>query len=133
LNRAKLRGIVLGDDAAMRRLEAIMHPLVHRAEAKFRAEAFRSQRKAVILDIPLLFETGAERRANLTVTVSCPADVQLRRVTARGLPRRDAERIVARQMPDAQKRRRADRVIPTGLSKFTTMRAVRRIISELQA
>ncbi len=128
LNRAKLRDLVLADSVALRRLEAIMHPLVHAEEARFRAAAYRTRRPAVLLDIPLLFETGADRRANLTITVSAPLDVQIARVGRRGLPKRDILRIIARQMPDAEKRRLADVVIPTGLSKFHTIRAVRRFI-----
>ena len=85
----------------------------------------------MLLDIPLLFETGAALRFDVTVTVSAPRAVQLARVLKRGLPRAQVEAIIARQMPDAEKRRRADYVIPTGLSKFFTQRAVRRIIKEL--
>lgn len=130
LNRAKLRALVLRDDAAMRRLEAIMHPLVHQEEARFRTAAYRAHRHAVLLDIPLLFETGADRRVHRTITVSCPRNVQITRVLRRGIPRAQIEAIIARQMPDAEKRRRADHVIPTGLSKFHAIRAVRRIIKE---
>jgi dephospho-CoA kinase len=131
LNRAKLRALVLGNATAMRRLEAIMHPLVHQEETIFRITALRAHRRAVLLDIPLLFETGAERRFNVTVAVSAPRDVQIARVLRRGLPLAQVEAIIARQMPDAEKRRLADYVIPTGLSKFHTIRAVRRIIKEL--
>jgi dephospho-CoA kinase len=131
LDRAKLRALVLGNDTAMRRLEAIMHPLVRQEEAIFRTAAFRAHRRAVLLDIPLLFETSAERRFNVTIAVSTPRDVQIARVLRRGLPLSQVEAIIARQMPDAEKRRLADYVIPTGLSKFHTIRAVRRIIKEL--
>ena len=131
LNRAKLRTLVLRNDEAMHLLEVIMHPLVHQEEAKFRAAAFRANRRAVLLDIPLLFETGAENRFNTIITVSAPRDVQLARILRRGLPRDEAEAIIARQMPDAEKRRRAHKIIPTGLSKFHTIRTVRRIIKEL--
>jgi dephospho-CoA kinase len=131
LRRARLREIVLNDVTAMRRLEAIMHPLVHREEALFRAAAFRTGKKAVILDIPLLFETGANLRVNKTIVVSAPRDVQIARVLARGLPLAQIEAIIARQMPDVQKRARADFVIPTGLSKFHTVRAVHKIVKEL--
>jgi dephospho-CoA kinase len=131
LNRAKLRALVLRDDVAMHRLEFIMHPLVHQEETKFRAAAFRANRRAVVLDIPLLFETGAENRFNTIITVSAPRDVQIARILKRGLPRAEAEAMIARQMPDAEKRRRAHRTIPTGLSKFHAIRTVRRIIKEL--
>jgi dephospho-CoA kinase len=132
LNRAKLRAQVLKSDAAMRRLEAIMHPLVHQEEAKFRAHAYRTQRPIVLLDIPLLFETGGQGRFKKTITVSAPLDVQIARVRKRGLPPEQIEAIIARQMPDAMKRRYADFIIPTGLSKFHTIRAVRRIIKALR-
>jgi dephospho-CoA kinase len=85
LNRAALREIVLADDAAMRRLESIMHPLVHREEALFRASAYRTGKKAVILDIPLLFETGANLRVTKTIVVSAPRDVQIARILARAV------------------------------------------------
>jgi dephospho-CoA kinase len=132
LDRAKLRAWVLRDDVAMRRLEFLMHPLVHREEQKFRTAAFRAGRRAVILDIPLLFETGAQLRVDTTITVSCPRDVQINRILKRGLPLPQIEAIIERQMPDALKRAQADYVIPTGLSKFHTMRAVRRIVAGLR-
>jgi dephospho-CoA kinase len=131
LDRGKLRALVLRDDAAMRRLEKIMHPLVRLEEARFRAAARRVRKRAVILDIPLLFETGANFRVDVTVTVSCPRDVQISRVMRRGLPRGQIEAIIARQMPDKEKRRRADYVIPTGLSKFYSIRATRRMMKEI--
>ncbi|MDE8349789.1 MAG: dephospho-CoA kinase [Acidocella sp.] len=132
LNRAALRKIVLRDDAAMRQLEQIMHPLVHRAEAQFRAQALRAGAKAVLLDIPLLFETGAQLRVAKTIVVSAPPDVQMARVLARGvMDRAHIEAMVARQMPDQQKRALADFVIHTGLSKFNTVRAVHHVFKAL--
>jgi dephospho-CoA kinase len=132
LDRAKLRNWVLNDDVAMRRLEYLMHPLVHREEQKFRTAAFRAGRRAVILDIPLLFETGAQLRVDKTITVSAPRDVQISRIRKRGLDLPEIEQLIARQLPDALKRLYADEIIPTGLSKFHTMRAVRRIIKGLR-
>jgi dephospho-CoA kinase len=131
LLRAKLRALVLKDDDAMHRLEAIMHPLVYKEEQKFRSAAFRAQRRAVLLDIPLLFETGAQNRFHTIITVSAPRAVQIARVAKRGLPLAQIEAIIARQVPDAEKRRRADKVVPTGLSKFHAIQRVRRIIREL--
>jgi len=133
LDRAALRGLVLGDPVAMNRLEFIMHPLVHREEAKFRRAAYRAGRRAVILDIPLLFETGAQLRVGKTITVSCPREVQMARVLKRGMQLAQVEKIIAKQMPDAQKRARADFVIHTGLSKFHTWREVRRLVGVLLA
>ena len=132
LDRGRLRALVLRDNTAMRRLEAIMHPLVYQEEAKFRTAAFRAHRRAVLLDIPLLFEAGAYRRVHRVITVSCPRDVQIARVLKRGLPLGQIQSIIARQTPDAEKRRRADHIIPTGLSKFEALRAVRRIVEELR-
>jgi dephospho-CoA kinase len=128
LDRAALRALVLRDPVAMRRLEFLMHPLVHLEEERFRRAAMRAGRRAVLLDIPLLFETGADRRVDTTVTVSCPRDVQVARVRKRGIPAGQIEAMIAKQMPDGEKRRRADFVVRTGLSKFLTWRDVGRVL-----
>jgi dephospho-CoA kinase len=132
LDRAALRNIVLADPAALNRLEQIMHPLVRGAEQKFAAAARRAQRRAILLDIPLLFESQAETRMDVTLTVSCPRDVQIYRVRSRGTLRLEQiETLIAKQMPDAEKRRRADFTIQTGLSRCHTDRLVRRLIKTL--
>jgi dephospho-CoA kinase len=136
LNRAALRNIVLADPAALRRLEKIMHPLVRHAQKQFIATATRHQRRAILLDIPLLFEsaTGRSMKKNIdiTLTVSCPRDVQINRVAARGaMSPEQIATIIAKQMPDAEKRRRADVTIRTGLSRFHTIRTVRRLVKDL--
>jgi dephospho-CoA kinase len=131
LNRAVLRAEVLADDVAMKRLEAIMHPMVRGAEADFRAAAARDGRRAVLLDIPLLFETGGEKRVDKVITVSCPRDVQIARVLERGVPLADIEEIIARQMPDAEKRRRAQYIVETGGTLDETRAQVECIIEEL--
>jgi dephospho-CoA kinase len=131
LNRAKLRELVLRDPVAMNRLEFLMHPLVHLEEAQFRAAAYRTGKRAVILDIPLLFETGANLRVQKTIVVSAPRAVQIARVKKRGMLLAQIEAIIAKQMPDAEKRARADYVIQTGLSRFHTTRAVRRLVKVL--
>jgi dephospho-CoA kinase len=128
LNRAALRERVLRDPVAMRRLEFLMHPLVREEERKFRAGARKAGRRAILLDIPLLFETGGEKRVDVTVTVSCPRSVQIFRVKKRGVPLAQIESLIAKQMPDSEKRARADYVIPTGLSKFATFQAVNRLV-----
>jgi dephospho-CoA kinase len=133
LDRAALRALVLKDPVAMNRLEFLMHPLVHQEEAIFRRAAYRAGRRAVMLDIPLLFETGAQMRVAKTITVSCPLDVQIGRVERRGMPLAQIETIIAKQMPDAEKRARADYVIHTGLSKFHTFREVQRLVGILLA
>lgn len=131
LDRAKLRAQVLADEAAMRRLEAIMHPLVRQMQVAFMVEAAKAGRRAVLLDIPLLFETGGEARVDTIITVSCPREVQISRVLARGVPRDDIEAIIARQTPDAEKRRRAHYVVDTGGPLEQTQAQVARIIEEL--
>lgn len=133
LDRGRLRRLVLKDASAMQQLEKIMHPLVHYEESLFRAQAFRSGRRAVILDIPLLFETGAQARVNVSVTVSAPLEMQIARVRARGLPEADILAIIEKQMPDAQRRRLADYVIETGLSLFHTRQAVHRLAKRILA
>ena len=131
LDRAALRALVLDDAAQMRRLEGIMHPLVRAAEADFMAHAQAEGRPAVLLDIPLLLESGARDRFYKVITVSCPRETQIARVAARGLPLAQIEAIIARQMPDARKRELADMVIETGGTLADTQAQVARLIAEL--
>jgi dephospho-CoA kinase len=129
LDRAALRAIVLNDADARRTLEAIMHPLVRAAQRRFVARARGAGRSVVVLDVPLLFETGGDRGVDLTVVVSAPADVQRARVRARRrMSDAEIDRMIALQMPDAAKRARADYVVRTGLSRFHAVRAVRRLV-----
>jgi len=112
VDRAKLAAVVLGDDAALARLEAIVHPLVAAARDRFLAEAQASGAKVVVLDIPLLFETGAERCCDAVVVVSAPPELQRRRAFERpGMSEEKFAALIAKQMPDAEKRRRADFVV----------------------
>lgn len=132
LNRAALRKIVLSDPAALRRLEQIMHPLVAQMQKQFRTAARRANRRAILLDIPLLFEGNGQRQMDVTLTVSCPRDVQIRRVLRRGtMTAEQIATIIAKQMPDAEKRKRADHVIRTGLSRFHTYRTICRLARTL--
>jgi dephospho-CoA kinase len=133
LDRAALRAWVLRDPVAMRRLEFLIHPLVRQAQARFIAAARRAGKRAVLLDIPLLFETGGQALVDVSITVSAPRDVQVERVKRRGLPVGQIEAIIAAQMPDAEKRRRADYVIKTGLSKYHTMRRAQFVMREILA
>ena len=127
LDRAALRAIVLGDAAARRRLEAIVHPLVRAAQRRFVARARAAGRAMVVLDVPLLLETGGDAGVDSVVVVSAPADVQMARVRARRrMSDAQVSAMIALQMPDAQKRARADYVVRTGLSRFHAVRAVRR-------
>ena len=114
VDRTRLAARVLGDDAALARLEAIVHPLVQDAERRLIAQARSRGEKIAVLDIPLLFESGADRRVDAVVVVSAPPDVQRARVLERpGMTVEKLEAILARQMPDAEKRARADFVVDT--------------------
>jgi dephospho-CoA kinase len=115
VDRDKLAERVLGDAAAMERLEQIVHPLVRKAEERFLAEAERGGAAVAVLDIPLLFETGAEKRCDAVVVVSAPADVQRGRVFERpNMTEVKFQAIMAKQMPDADKRARADFMVDSG-------------------
>lgn len=128
VDRARLGAAVLGDDAAMKQLEAIVHPAVAAERARFLAE--HADAPMAVLDIPLLFETGGEKMVNAIVVVSAPADIQHARVLARpGMTAEKFAAILARQMPDAEKVARADHVIPTGGSFAETLAAVRAVIA----
>ena len=113
VDRAMLSRRILGDADALRRLEAIVHPLVRETEARFLARAEKSGARTALLDIPLLFETGGDKRVDAVVVVSAPAGVQRARVLERGISLAQFEALLARQMPDAEKCRRADFVVDT--------------------
>jgi dephospho-CoA kinase len=111
VDRAALGQRVQGDPAALRRLESIVHPLVRQVEQRFLKNAEAAGAKVAVLDIPLLFETGADRRVDAVVVVSAPAETQRARALERGLGAERFEALLARQMPDGEKRRRADFVV----------------------
>ena len=132
VDRARLGAAVLGDDASMKRLEAIVHPAVGAARAAFLA-AHRDA-PLVVFDVPLLFETGGERGVDRVVVVSADAAVQRERVLARaGMTPAKLAAILARQTPDEIKRARADVVIATDVPPTETHAAVRRVIACLTA
>ena len=134
VDRGLLRAAALGQPGGMRVLERILHPMVRREQAAFLARARRAGRRAAVLDIPLLLETGGERRVDLVVVVTAPLAVQLHRVRRRrGMSLAETRAIIARQMPDRNKRRRADVVIRTGLSRHHALRRLRRLLLELLA
>jgi dephospho-CoA kinase len=133
VDRQALGRVVFADKAALKRLEAILHPLVRREEQKFIAQARAHRRKLVALDIPLLFETHGEQRCDHVMVVSAPRRVQLARVMRRpGMTRERLAGIEARQLPDRLKRVRADTVIDTGLGRRHSLQAIRRAVTELR-
>ncbi len=128
LDRDALAKRVLGQPDELQALEAIVHPAVHAARARFLLE--HSDAPALLFDIPLLFETGGEEAFDKVIVVSAPADVQRERVLARpGMTLERLDAILARQMPDEEKRRRADFVLDTGTDLSTTETQVRDILS----
>mgnify|MGYP002627997290 FL=1 len=132
VDRALLGKAVLSDKARLAALEAAVHPLVGQERDRFLRWAQRRGARLVVMDVPLLFETGGEERVDAVCVVSAPAFVQARRVLARpGMTPEKLAQIRRRQMPDAQKRRHADFIVPTGIGKAATFRAVRAIVARL--
>jgi dephospho-CoA kinase len=112
IDRGRLRDAVIGDGAALARLEAAVHPLVRAAEADFLREV--AEEPLAVLDVPLLYETGGEGRCDAVAVVTAPAEVQRARVLARpGMTEEAFAAILAKQVPDAEKRRRADFLVDT--------------------
>jgi len=134
VDRQRLADALLREPESFQRLEAIVHPLVQAAERAFlQAEAARGAKLAV-LEVPLLFESGGHARCDATVVVSAPAAVQRARVLARpGMTAAKLDAILARQMPDAAKRARADFVVDTGTTLEATHAAVDNVIESLRA
>lgn len=133
IDRQKLRTRVLDDAAAMKRLEGIVHPLAGEAQLDFRRRAKEEGAPFAVLDIPLLFETGGNRHCTYTMVVTAPADVQRARVLARPSMTEEAfEAILARQMPDADKRARADFILSTAHGFDFARDHVRAIIALMQ-
>mgnify|MGYP002277042442 FL=1 len=134
VDREALAARVLGDSEAIARLEAIVHPLVRDAERAFLDKARQEGAALAVLDIPLLFETGGEGRADRIVVVSAPADLQRERALARpGMTQEKFDAILARQVPDAEKRRRADFVVDSSRGLEDAFDQVRGIVEQLTA
>ena len=131
VDRGLLRAVLV-QPSELARLERIVHPLVHRAQNEFVARARRHRARAVVIDNPLLLEMGDARRVDLVVVVSAPRVVQMHRVRRRGTMT-DAQiaGVIARQMPDREKRRRADLVVRTGLSRHNSWRQLKRLIARI--
>ncbi|MEI4481269.1 MULTISPECIES: dephospho-CoA kinase [unclassified Phyllobacterium] len=132
VDRVKLSAAVMGKPEALQRLEEIVHPLVRTEENRFRQDSENSGAKLVLLDIPLLFETGAEKRVDKVLVVTAPKEVQRERVLAReGMTEDKLEAILARQVPDAEKRNRADFIIDTSQGLVAVREHVQQIIHSL--
>jgi dephospho-CoA kinase len=133
IDRTVLGRQVFSDPEALSRLEQIIHPMVAASEKRFLALARARREPIVVLDIPLLFESGGERRCDYVLVVSAPKLVQRQRVLRRpGMTERRLTAILSHQMPDPEKRRRADFVVPTGLSRNLSLRRLRGIVRLLR-
>jgi dephospho-CoA kinase len=133
VDRDSLAAKVLNNPDALKKLESIVHPLVRAEQDNVRAEAERKGAPLVVLDIPLLFETGGDARVDATVVVTAPADVQRSRLLERpGMTAKKIEGMLARQMPDSEKRRRADFVIDTSRGFDAARAEVRRILRQIE-
>jgi dephospho-CoA kinase len=129
VDRSKLAGIVVDDHAALARLEAIIHPLVTASRNKFLAEAQARGASVVVVDIPLLFETDAQSQCDAVVVVSAPAEAQRRRALDRtGMTEQKFAALLAKQLPDAEKRRRADFVVDSSQGFDHTRAQIRDIL-----
>ena len=132
VDRTALSRFVLHDDHAMKKLEAIIHPLVRQATTTFLAKATKAGHRLVVLDVPLLFEVGRAQECDAIVVVSAPYSVQRERVLARpGMTEEKFQAILARQYPDSEKRRRAHFIIETEHGLDAARRAVTDIIRTL--
>ena len=134
VDRTRLAARVLEDEAAIKRLEAIVHPLVRESEARFLAAAAAQGSRIVVLDIPLLFETGGERRVDAVVVVSAPAEVQRARVLERaGMTPAKLDAILGKQVPDSEKRARAHFVVDSSRGLDSARAQVRGILRAVAA
>jgi dephospho-CoA kinase len=132
VDRALLSKKLAGDDAAFKRLEAIVHPLVAEDQRRFMEAARDAQ--MVVQDVPLLFETGGHRRMDAVVVVSAPPEVQRKRVIARpGMTEEKLDHILSRQIPDAEKRAKAHFVVETGNGLDHAFEQVKAIVAALKA
>jgi len=133
VDRKLLSERIAGSAARLQRLEAIMHPMVVEAETAFLIEQENKGAKLAELEIPLLFETGADTRVDVTVVLSAPAEVQRSRVLARpGMTADKLEHLLTRQLPDAERRARADFVVESGTSLQDMHEALDKLIESLQ-
>jgi dephospho-CoA kinase len=133
VDRTVLGRTVFGDKEALQRLEGILHPMVREQEGIFIRTCRARRRRIAVLDIPLLLETSGEKRCDAVVVVSAPQFLQDQRVLRRkGMSRKRLAEVRARQMPDTEKRRRADFVVQTGLGKRASRTALLKIVRKLK-
>jgi dephospho-CoA kinase len=133
IDRKKLGSIVFADKIALKKLEAVLHPVAHASQQKFTRAMQGKGKKIVVLEIPLLFETGAEERVDYTITVTSPAPIQKRRVLKRkNMSEEKFKSILASQIPDAEKQALADFVVDTGLGYARTYRQLKHIIESIR-
>lgn len=133
VDRVKLAAAVIGKPEAMAKLEKIVHPLVARERDDFLSGAEKGGADVVVLDIPLLYETGSDINCDAVVVVSAPAEVQRARVLARpGMTEERFAAILAKQMPDADKRARADFIVDTSQGFDAARRQVREILAQVR-
>ena len=133
VDREELGKRVLGKPEELKRLEAIIHPLVGEAQINFLLEAEAAGNRMVVLDIPLIYETDGEARVDVVVVVSAPAEMQRTRVLARpGMTEEKFEAILAKQVPDAEKRERADFIVDSSQGLEHAMEDVKRIVAALE-
>ena len=132
VDRAKLSATVVHDPAAIQRLEQIVHPMLRSYHQKFLQDAEQAGAPVVVMDVPLLFETGGEKRVDAVVVVTTAPDVQRERILARGtMTAETLDAILARQTPDAEKRRRADFVVDTSHGLNPVRVRIRDILAEV--
>ncbi|HKK31443.1 MAG TPA: dephospho-CoA kinase [Alphaproteobacteria bacterium] len=133
VDRGELGKRVFGHRAKLKKLERILHPLVGEAERAFLARVARRRLPMAVRDVPLLFETGGDKRCDATIVVSAPAHIQAARVLARpGMTRERLEQIRAKQMADAEKRKRADYVVPSGMGRRMTWDTLGEVLRDIE-
>ncbi|MBY0382699.1 MAG: dephospho-CoA kinase [Xanthobacteraceae bacterium] len=132
VDRQKLSAYVINDAAAMKRLESIVHPMLRAHEAAFLSDATCDGAKVVVLDIPLLFETGREGRADAIVVVTTTPEIQRKRILSRpNMTPEKLKAVMARQLPDTEKRRRADFIVDTSNGLDDVRQQIRAILKKI--
>lgn len=133
IDRKKLGAIVFADKAELKKLESVLHPVAREKQLDFIRAMRAKGKRIVVLEIPLLFETGADSRVDAIITVSAPPDIQKRRVMKRAnMTEEKFKSILASQIPDAEKKARSDYVVDTGLGAARTFRQLSAIIGKVR-